>query len=249
MAPFGYLAFAVALRVKHDPNRRARQLQNIQHRAFWLMHRWIEALRLVRLAARSDAHGSIPNQPCVVVANHPTLLDVTAIMAVFGGMCTVVKPRLFRAWWLHALMRGARHIEGATAPTGAAKVVQAAVSRIKHGHRVLIFPEGTRSPEHGISAFGRTAFEIACRANVAIWPVWVRCDPPYLTKTTPLHRLPFPPPVLEITPMAPHQPADYGHDSKAMQRAVMEIYRRRVSEEHSRPQAVERAVELKKRDC
>lgn len=230
-APFGYAAFALVQQLPHDPQRRAKGLHTVLHRAFGLMHGWLTMLRLVRLSAPTDAKDTLPPGPCVVVANHPTLVDVTAIIAVFGGMCTVVKPRLYRAWWLRSLMRGAQHIEGSNTPVDAAKIVQAAVSRLEHGHRVLIFPEGTRSPEGGISAFGRTAFEIACRANVALCPVWVRCDPPFLTKTTPVHRLPYPPAVLYVTPMAVHHPADYGHDSRAMQRAVTQIYRARLEGE------------------
>ena len=232
-APFGYAAFALMQLRREDPQRRARRLHNVLHRAFRLMHTWIDILRLMRLSAHGNSPRTLPDGPCVVVANHPTLVDVTAIIAVFGGMCTVVKPRLFRAWWLRSLMCGAQHIEGATTAVDAARIVEAAVSRLEHGHRVLIFPEGTRSPEGGISAFGRTAFEIACRANVALVPIWMRCEPPFLTKTTPMYRLPHPTAVLDVTALPPLMPADFDNDSRALQRAVQQLYRDRCSSEQS----------------
>jgi 1-acyl-sn-glycerol-3-phosphate acyltransferase len=55
---------------------------------------------------------------------------------------------------------------------------------------VLVFPEGTRSPDHDIRPFGRTAFEIASRAGVPVVPIVLHADPPALKKGVPFHRFP-----------------------------------------------------------
>ena len=61
-------------------------------------------------------------------------------------------------------------------------VVLRAVERLHEGHSVLIFPEGTRSPEHGLGRFRPGAFAICHRAKVPAVFVLISCDPPTSTK-------------------------------------------------------------------
>ncbi|MEO6597712.1 MAG: hypothetical protein ABIP94_23450, partial [Planctomycetota bacterium] len=43
---------------------------------------------------------------CIVVANHPTQMDVTAIGACLGGACTIVKSTVYRRRLVRPLMVG-----------------------------------------------------------------------------------------------------------------------------------------------
>ncbi len=161
LAPFGYGVFMLLALVPMDPKVRAARLQGVMRRAFTFMHDWLRWIRVIEHDCRAVT-GEAPAGPCVLVANHPTLYDVTAIMGAFEGVCTVVKPVLYRRWWLRPLLEGAAQIEGGDQLLDSGQVVEAAVARLEAGYRVLIFPEGTRSPPEGTRAFGRTAFEVAC---------------------------------------------------------------------------------------
>lgn len=182
-APFGYAAFAALqlLPVK-DRDRRARALQRVLTGAFGLMHAVLRVLRIVDFDPRR-LEGEIPDGPCVLVANHPTLMDVSAIIATMGNLATAVKPALFRAFWARPLLEQAAQFEGAgTSPWALRRVLEAAIDRLERGYRVLMFPEGTRSPVEGLHPFGRTAFEVAIRANVPVVPIVVECAPRWLSK-------------------------------------------------------------------
>ncbi len=203
-----------------DPVRRARRVQRATGRGFRFMHDVLRVLGILDFDARG-ALPAIPAGPCVVVANHPTRVDISSITAALGGGCTVVKPELYRLRLLRAIMLGAWHIEGSGAdPLDTGRVVNAAVERLRHGLPVIIFPEGTRSPPSGLLPFGRTAFEIACRARVPVVSIGVRCDPPWLTKERRLFDPPQPTPRVRLHLLATDEPAGVNFDSRALRKCV-----------------------------
>jgi 1-acyl-sn-glycerol-3-phosphate acyltransferase len=123
----------------------------------------------------------LPDGPYVMIANHPTLVDVTAILSVVGDLAVVVKGDYWRSE-VSRLLTLCGHIDGGTeeSPLAAASVVVQALERLEAGRPVLIFPEGTRSPRYGLHPFQRGAFEIARRAGVPLVPVFVTADPAWL---------------------------------------------------------------------
>lgn len=174
---------------KRDPAtvRRAHELVS---KGFDQFHWLATRLGLIHFEPKAIAT-TLPAGPCVLVANHPTLVDVTAILAVVRSACIVVKHDLYAGRVMGPLLRSAWHIDaGGDGELPAAAVVDGAVERIRAGFSVLIFPEGTRSPANGLRRFQRGAFEIALRANVPIVPIVLRCDPPMLMKGMPWYALP-----------------------------------------------------------
>lgn len=126
--------------------------------------------------------------PVVVVANHPCLVDVTALVSGLGPMCFVVKPSLMGNPLFGPLLR----FTGQISPDeqdGADGVVEKAVARLREGHNVLLFPEGTRSDPGSMHRFRLGAFEIARIAGVPVVPVHVGVSPPSLYKGLPWHEI------------------------------------------------------------
>jgi 1-acyl-sn-glycerol-3-phosphate acyltransferase len=166
---------------------RARVCQSAVRRAFCLFHAFMHRTGLLDYDYRRV--GALPaelaGRPFVMVANHPSLIDVTALAAAWDTTCVVAKQPLFRSLLVGRLLRYCDHIDGGdgSAVAGAA-VIDEALARLKGGLPVLVFPEGTRSPAGSTSLhpFKRGAFEIACRAGVPILPVLVRLDRPILLK-------------------------------------------------------------------
>ena len=52
----------------------------------------------------------LPEGPFVLVTNHPTLVDVTAMIAAYGELCVVAKGSLFRNPLIGPLLRLCGHI-------------------------------------------------------------------------------------------------------------------------------------------
>jgi 1-acyl-sn-glycerol-3-phosphate acyltransferase len=226
LSPFGYVLLALVARVgSADPVARTRRMQRVSTTAYRLVHDWLRWMRIVRFDHRR-ALPALPARPCVVVANHPTLMDITAITAVLGGGCTVAKPSLYRRRMFHRLLEASGAIEGpGNDPVAAGRVVDAAVQRIEQGFSLILFPEGTRSPPDRLLPFGRAAFEIACRARVPVVSLGIRCVPIWLSKEVPLFQPPHPMPDLQLALLATDDPALVDYDSRRLREAVEERFR------------------------
>lgn len=133
-----------------------------------------------------------PDGAFVLIANHPTLIDVVALCAVQPKLCCIAKQALWRNPLVGRLLGYLGHIESAPSgsPMAGAAVIQASIERLEAGFPVLIFPEGTRSPTGAIGSMSRGAFEIAARAKVPVVPVLIVCAPPVLARDMAWHQMP-----------------------------------------------------------
>ena len=204
---------------------RAAACQRWIQRTFVFLHDYMRWCGLLHFDPRK-VDRSVPAAGFVLVANHPTLVDVAAVSAVFGRLTCVAKSPLFRSPVIGHILRACAYVDGGGSdPFSGALVVGQAVERVSGGMPVLIFPEGTRSPEDGLHPFKQGAFEIACRANVPVVPVLIRCTPPALGKGRPWYDIPRRTAQFTMTPMAPLWPRNFGRDSAMMTAACENSYR------------------------
>ena len=226
VAPFGYLGFAfLCWWWRRDPLVRARRLQRCMGVGYRVLHDWLRIFRIADFDHRG-ALKELPAGPCIIVANHPTQIDVTAIGASLGGACTIVKPAVWQRPLVRPLLVGAGLLEGpGTDPMSVGRVIEDGVQRLRQGMRIFVFPEGSRSPAGQLRPFGRVAFEIACRAGVPLVSVGIRCQPVWLSHEVPIFRPPHPIPKLRLTVLAIDDPASVGGDSKLLRERAEERFR------------------------
>lgn len=221
LAPMGYLSFAFCCWLWSDqPLLRARRLQTCIQNGFRFTLGW---LRLVRVAdARYDGVAeALPDGPCVIVANHPTQLDVLAVTACLGRATTIVKAAVFNKPLIRPFLVGAGLLEGpGSDPISIGRALDDAVARLRDGMPIYVFPEGSRSLPDRLRPFGRLAFEIACRADVPLVVLGMRCEPAYLSRRYPLFRPPHDLPRHRTQLLSIERPADFGHDSRKLCAAV-----------------------------
>ncbi len=220
-APLGYGFFALwALVPTRDPDRRARRLQRIMMAAFGSMHTLLRWLQILDFDVRR-VEGEIPVSACVLVSNHPTLTDISALIATEGNLVFPVKSALFRSFWARPLLGQARYFAGSgPGALDAGPFIDDAVDRLERGYRVIIFPEGTRSPRKGLHPFGRSAFEIACRAGVPIIPLVITCTPRWLWQERSFLDPPRALPRLRIRALPAVWPKDAGSSSRTLRDIV-----------------------------
>ncbi|MBK7948129.1 MAG: 1-acyl-sn-glycerol-3-phosphate acyltransferase [Deltaproteobacteria bacterium] len=233
-SPIGYAIFAGWAAIPaRDPARRAEELRAIVTLAFRSMHAFLRWARIVDFDPAEHA-GRIPDRPCVLVANHPTLMDISALLAADSNLVYPVKSSLFNRFWARPLFRSAGLFEGAGQdPLRVRQMIDAATGQLAAGRRVIIFPEGTRSPERGIHEFGRVAFEIARRAGVPIVPLVITCRPRFLGKTSGFSRPPAALPRLRIRVLEPLDPVAKPW-SGSSSRTLRDIVARQISTELER---------------
>jgi len=217
------------LRHRRQPAiERAAACQRWMQRAFVLLFDYIRLCGLLHFNPRG-LDTSTPARGFVIVANHPTLIDIAAVSAVFGRLVCVAKPLLFRAPIIGQILRSCVYLEGGEMEgLAGGVVVNQALDRIGQGMPMLVFPEGTRSPAGGMRRFRRGPFEIACRANVPVLPILIRCEPATLGKGTPWYDIPPRTAIFTVTRLPAISPASFGGDAGAMTEACEATFRRHL---------------------
>lgn len=206
LSALSFIAFAVGAAVlswvlipRH--RRRVRALapdeRETARRRFLLeSHAWVVDFAAARGLIEVDEiplPADLPAGPYVLVANHPSLIDVLVLRSRIPGLTCVVRSDLWRRRWLRPVLEFARDIRGpngASVRVGETGVLDAFVERLDSGDSVLVFPEGTRSPPHGLHRFRRGAIEAAIRARVPVVPVVLHVTPPTLKHGDPWWHVP-----------------------------------------------------------
>lgn len=210
------------------PIERAAACQRWMQRAFVLLFDYMRLVGLLSFNPRG-LDTSTPGSRFVMVANHPTLIDVAALSAVFGRVVCVAKPLLFRVPFLGRILRACVYLEGGEQEgLAGVSVVNQALDRLAQSMPMLVFPEGTRSPAGGLRPFRRGPFEIACRADVPVLPILIRCEPAALGKGTPWYDIPPQTAILTVTRLPAISPATFGGDASAMAAACEATFRRHL---------------------
>lgn len=126
------------------------------------------------------------DEPMVLVANHPSLLDAVMILSRFPTIACVMKASLMDNLLLGAAARLARYIPNEV-PLA---MVLNAIEELRDGAPLLLFPEGTRTGAFPVDACTPAAGLIAARADVPVQSLLIEFSTPYLGKAWPLFRRP-----------------------------------------------------------
>jgi len=151
----------------------ARSLIGAAMRAFiWLMST-LGVLRYEVLGAEKLQRSGL-----LILANHPSLIDVVFLIALVRRADCIVKAPLQR----NAFTRGPVRMAGFICNDSGVGLIDAAIASLRAGNNLIIFPEGTRTPRSGVLRLQRGAANIAVRGGIDITPVSIRCRPATLTK-------------------------------------------------------------------
>lgn len=105
---------------------------------------------------------------CVIVSNHPSMLDVVYFLAFVRDTNCIVKAALKKSF-LSAIVQNVF----ITNNTDFEIMQNDCVAALRQGGNLLIFPEGTRTPRHGTNQYKKGAARIALAAGANIQPVHV----------------------------------------------------------------------------
>jgi 1-acyl-sn-glycerol-3-phosphate acyltransferase len=148
---------------------------------WWDVSRWVftTALRLVYgLRVRGLEH--IPERgPVLFVSNHQSYFDPVINGAIVKDRqyTAIARESLFRfkpfAWLIRSY--GALAVAGEASDTAAIKI---ALGELAAGRCILIYPEGTRSPDGALREFQRGVLLLQRRAKVDVVPIGIdgACD-------------------------------------------------------------------------
>lgn len=171
-------AFPIIHLTTPSPEKRRTRNQAAIHKAFQIYIALLQALRVLDLKIigaekLNDAGGRM------IVANHPSLLDVVLLMALVRRSQCIVKSELWESGTLGRLVRDAGYIRNDLEPEA---MLAACRNALAAGETLLIFPEGTRSVPGKPVLFRRGFASIATVLGAEIQTVVITCNPPTLTK-------------------------------------------------------------------
>ncbi len=144
---------------------------------FWCA-RWWGRLVAWSIFSRITVHGAArvrANQPYVYIANHSSLIDTPALLALPHPFRIMAKRGLFfvplMGWHLwtaghFSIDRRDRH--------KTARSLRGVIDGVRGGKSLAVFPEGTRTRDGRLQEFKPGAFKIALKAGVPIVPVTIR---------------------------------------------------------------------------
>ena len=130
-------------------------------------------LRLLRVGVSVSGLEHAPPGPAVYAANHASTLD---IFVLFGHLPVDFRIVYKKSLSLVPLVGWAIRLGGHLPidrrnPFRARRSLDQAVRRIRGGTSVVLFPEGTRSPDGAVRLFKRGSFSLAIEAGVPVAPV------------------------------------------------------------------------------
>lgn len=151
---------------------------------FRFLLRFMERAGIVRL----DLSALEPLQQArgvVVAPNHLSMIDVLLVASHLPNAVCIMKAGLERNPAL-----GGGLLAGYIPNDAGLPVIRRAAEELRSGANLLVFPEGTRSPDDRIGPFHPGFALIARRAGAPVQPVFIESNTGYLGKGWPIWRRP-----------------------------------------------------------
>jgi 1-acyl-sn-glycerol-3-phosphate acyltransferase len=140
---------------------------------FWAsLYTWMNPVWRVHIEGREKIR---PGAAYVMVANHQSLLDILVLFRLFVHFKWVSKVENFRVpcvGWNMSLNRYIKLRRGDK--ESIARMMDACARTLAQGNSVMMFPEGTRSPDGRLRAFKHGAFTLAQRTGAPLLPIVVQ---------------------------------------------------------------------------
>jgi len=161
--------------------RRARLAVHYSFRTFILFMRKTGVLTLdFQDAQRLGKCGQM------IIANHPSLLDVVLLIGYVKDANCIVRHGLAQ----NLFTRGPIAACGYITNDESAEMLEKAAAVLRQGQTLIVFPEGTRTPKNANPCFHRGACAIALRGAQCITPVLIHMQPRSLAKGEPWYSVP-----------------------------------------------------------
>lgn len=157
--------------------------------ALWICRHWWGPGLLWAGGAKLEvigAENADPRRPTIYASNHQSTIDIPALFtAIPVDLRFVCKKELkyvpFIGWYLtlgkHVFVDRKNRSQSIAS-------MEEAGRRIRSGINIIIYPEGTRSPDGRILPFKRGAFAVALKARVPICPVTVELSGKLMPKSS-----------------------------------------------------------------
>ena len=180
----------VTVRNRHTRRRIARHSISASFRFFL----WV-AKKVGALDYRIENADTLRNeQGCLIVANHPTLIDYVLLASVVPDMDCLVKSALLKNPFVSGVIRAADYLINSQGDS----LLPESRQRLQRGDTILVFPEGTRTTPGEKMVLQRGAANIAVRCNSDLRIVLIHCSQHLLDKQSRWYDVPPEKPLFKV---------------------------------------------------
>ena len=146
---------------------------------FRTMYRWGMAImrmgvRAAGIRVRVVGLENVPCEASIIMSNHVSNLDPPVLLPAIPGMTSVMlKKSLMKIPLLGTAMRMGKFVpvERGHSREDAVKSVAASAEALRAGLHLMVFPEGTRSPDGRLLPFRKGAFYLAMETGAPVVPM------------------------------------------------------------------------------
>ncbi len=180
----GILLFGLIRLFTRDPLKVKQRIQYTIHKGFAFFIRFMTLLGIMSIEYQGIEKLK-QDKGVIVIANHPSLIDVVIIIGLIPYADCIVKQALWNNFFIKWIVKAAyipnRRAEG---------LIDDCKSAMNDGGNLVIFPEGTRSEVGKPLKFQRGVANIAIHTNADIRPIQVHCKPEFLSKRLKWYQIP-----------------------------------------------------------
>ena len=209
--------FPVLRLASRGANEARRNIQRGMQKTFKF---YVELMRVLGILTY-EVHGldRLRQPGRLIVANHPTLIDVVFLVSLIPEVDCIVKRGLWRNPFLRWPVLWASYIPNSEGE----ELMDVCAERIRSGHSLLVFPEGTRTVPDQPIRMQRGAARIALAAEAEILPVTITCTPITLFKNNAWYRVPERRFHVKIVAGEPRSATDFLKDGQEPSRAARHL--------------------------
>jgi len=173
----GTIIFPICFLIVRDPAKRQCFTRKLVGKLFSTFIWMMKSLGVLSYEIHGFENASDIEQT-LIVANHPSLIDVVFLLSFFPMSECVVKKAITQNPFTRSVAAGAKYISNGDPEI----MLNTCIERVRKGSNLIMFPEGTRGDPGKPLKFKMGAAAIAVRADAQILPITIRCTPPTLRK-------------------------------------------------------------------
>lgn len=171
---------------RHDELQRKQSAKKVVHKTFKMFVNYMRFVGILTLEIENEEQLN-QHKGKLIIANHPSLIDVVVLISLIENADCVVKAGLWKNPFMKGAVTNTGYINNEEDPD---TFLNDCNKTFKEGNNLIVFPEGTRSSVNKPLNFKRGTANIAIRAKADIVPIILTVTPTTLTKELAWYQIP-----------------------------------------------------------
>ena len=180
---WGILFPLIEIFIGEGPQKK-RKSRALMQRIFQIYMAFMRTIGILSYEVHGGERLNAPGK--LIIANHPSLLDVVFLISQIRNATCIVKPALAANPFMRIPIRAMGYIYAEDPET----LVEQCADELNEGCSLVVFPEGTRTIPGKPVKFQRGVAAIALQSGASILPVTLGCSPTTLTKREKWYEIP-----------------------------------------------------------